>query len=292
MKGHPAVLFFFCGCPACQKCARSWATYLRSGVLKSSPFHPTAKEYPETVVVYSGDATAVKQFARQTGLTGPHVTLLTDTDMAATHKYGVDPCPRVFVTDRLGSIKYTNNGADDAPQKNDESVIVARALTWLRVAATSPTKMGAKTWGGAKPATAGGGGDSRVVLLCDPNLPRSERTMDRQFRTECIAPPGPLTDPSDIYYLGNASTDFYYTNGYMNHDITLFKNFSFAGGKNLQIRVEMYNAPNLNQFTVVDTSAQFDYATGEQTDTESFGHVTGTRSGSARVIQLGARFTF
>lgn len=138
----------------------------------------------------------------------------------------------------------------------------------------------------------GGGGDSRVVLLCDPNLPRSERTMDRQFRTECIAPPGPLTDPSDIYYLGNASTDFYYTNGYMNHDITLFKNFSFAGGKNLQIRVEMYNAPNLNQFTVVDTSAQFDYATGEQTDTESFGHVTGTRSGSARVIQLGARFTF
>jgi hypothetical protein len=78
----------------------------------------------------------------------------------------------------------------------------------------------------------------------------------------------------------------------MNHDITLFKNFTFAGGKNLQIRVEMYNALNLNQFTGVDTSAQFDFATGQQTDTENFGKVTGTRSGSARVIQLGARFTF
>jgi hypothetical protein len=137
----------------------------------------------------------------------------------------------------------------------------------------------------------GGGGDSRVVLTCDPNLPRGERTMDRQFRTECVAPPGPLTNPADIYYLGSASTDFYQTNGYMNHDITLFKNFRFSGGRNLQIRMEMYNAFNLNQFTGVDTSATFNFATGEQTDA-NFGKVTGTRSGSARVIQLGARFTF
>jgi hypothetical protein len=46
----------------------------------------------------------------------------------------------------------------------------------------------------------GGFGGSRVVLVCDPNLPRSQRTFDRQFRTECIQPPGPLTNPSDTLY--------------------------------------------------------------------------------------------
>jgi hypothetical protein len=33
---------------------------------------------------------------------------------------------------------------------------------------------------------------SRVVVSCDPNLARGERTFERQFRTECVAPP---TDP-------------------------------------------------------------------------------------------------
>ena len=33
------------------------------------------------------------------------------------------------------------------------------------------------------------GGGSRVNILCDPNLPRGERTFERQFRTECIGPP-------------------------------------------------------------------------------------------------------
>jgi hypothetical protein len=32
-------------------------------------------------------------------------------------------------------------------------------------------------------------GGSRVSLACDPNLPRKERTFDRQFRTECVVPP-------------------------------------------------------------------------------------------------------
>lgn len=137
----------------------------------------------------------------------------------------------------------------------------------------------------------GGPGDSRVVLVCDPNLPRGERTLDRQFRTECIRPPGPLTNTGDRYYLGDALGDEYLRPGYMNHDLTLFKNFRLRGGRNFQIRVELYNALNGNQFTQVDTSAIFDFATGNQTD-RNFGRVTGTRSGSARVMQLGLRFTF
>jgi hypothetical protein len=137
----------------------------------------------------------------------------------------------------------------------------------------------------------GGPGDSRVVLVCNPNLPRRQRTLDRQFRTECIRPPGPLTNASDTYYLGEALGDEYIRPGYVNHDLTLFKNVRTHGGRNLQIRMELYNVLNSNQFTQVDTSAVFNFATGEQTD-RNFGRVTGTRPGSARVMQLGIRFTF
>ena len=64
-----------------------------------------------------------------------------------------------------------------------------------------------------------------------------------------------------------------------------------GGGRNLQIRIELYNAFNTTQYSGVDTGAVFNFATGEQTDT-NFGRVTGMRGNSARVIQLGARFTF
>jgi hypothetical protein len=137
----------------------------------------------------------------------------------------------------------------------------------------------------------GGPGDSRVFLACDPNLPRGERTLERQFKTECVVPPGPSSDPSDIYYLGNGSLDSFLNPGYINHDLTLFKNFRINGGRNLQIRAEFYNLTNNNQFTEVDTAATFNFTTTAPTDA-NFGRVTGTRAGSARVVQLGVRFTF
>lgn len=137
----------------------------------------------------------------------------------------------------------------------------------------------------------GGPGGSRPALVCDPRLPRGERTMTRQFRTECIQMPGPMSDPNDIYFLGTDSNAHWVTPGYVNHDLTLFKNFRMDGNRNLQVRVEFYNLLNSDQFTGVDTSATFNYATGEMTDA-NFGTVTGTRGSSARVIQLGLRFTF
>ncbi len=137
----------------------------------------------------------------------------------------------------------------------------------------------------------GGPGGSRPALVCDPKLPGSERTMQRQFRTECIQMPGPTTDPSDLYYLGTDRSAHWVSPGYINHDLTLFKNFEMGGGRNLQVRFEFYNLLNSNQFTVVDTGATFNFATGEQTD-NGFGTVTNTRASSSRVIQLGVRFTF
>ncbi len=133
------------------------------------------------------------------------------------------------------------------------------------------------------------GGGSRVVLTCDPNLPRGERTFTRQFRTECIAPPNTSIDP---FRLGTSSNDEFIGPGLINFDFSVFKNIAAGGNRRLQLRLEMYNAFNHDQFTAtgVDTSAVFNYVTGVQTDA-AFGRLTGATF-SARRIQLGARFTF
>jgi hypothetical protein len=153
-------------------------------------------------------------------------------------------------------------------------------------------------WSGAPASTAqltGGLGGSRVIIVCDPNLPRSERTFERQYRTECVRPPGPLTDPDDVLYQGTGrgrgTEDARMSLGYINHDLTMMKNFSLGNGRNLQVRAEMYNAFNTVQFSGVDTTATFDFATGEQTD-RAFGSITGVRPNSNRVIQLAVRLTF
>jgi hypothetical protein len=129
------------------------------------------------------------------------------------------------------------------------------------------------------------GGASRPNIVCDPNLPRSERTFERQFRVECIAPP---TDP---HRLGTSTSDEYLGPGYMNWDISAFKSVPMGGTRRLQLRVELYNAFNTNQWTGVNTTANFDYTTGALTNAATVGRLTNTTL-SARRIQLGARFSF
>lgn len=90
---------------------------------------------------------------------------------------------------------------------------------------------------------------------------------------------------------GHGTVDSWTSLGYVNHDVTLMKNFGLGNRRNVQVRIEMYNALNSTQYQSVNTSAQFNYQTGEQTNT-NFGTVTGVRSNSNRVMQLGVRFTF
>src|SRR5687768_7659389 len=145
----------------------------------------------------------------------------------------------------------------------------------------------------------GGLGGSRVVIVCDPNLPRDERTFERQYRTECVRPPGPLTNAADTLYqgtgIGAGQEDARMTLGYINHDMTLLKNFSIGHGRNLQVRAEAYNVFNTTQYQGVNTTATFDFATGVQTN-PAFGAIqstaAGVRANSNRVMQLGIRPTF
>ena len=112
-----------------------------------------------------------------------------------------------------------------------------------------------------------------------------ERTFERQFNTDCVKP------PTDQYRLGTSTNDEYLGPGYMNWDISVFKNVPMGGTRRLQLRVELYNAFNTDQWTGVNTNASFDYTTGALTNANTFGRLNGNTN-SARRIQLGARFTF
>jgi hypothetical protein len=129
------------------------------------------------------------------------------------------------------------------------------------------------------------GGTSRPRIVCDPSLPRSERTFERQLRTECIAP------PDDEFRIGTARGDEFQGPGYMNWDISVFKNVPMGNTRRLQFRVELYNAFNTDQWTTVNTTAAFNYSTGALTNPTVFGSLTDATNG-ARRVQLAVRFTF
>jgi hypothetical protein len=130
-----------------------------------------------------------------------------------------------------------------------------------------------------------GGGPDRPRIVCDPSLPPSERTFERQFRTECIAA------PDDAYHFGTARGDEFQGPGYVNWDISVFKHIPLGGPRRLQLRLELYNAFDAYQWTTVNTNAEFDFTTGALTNGNVFGRLTGATN-SARRIQLAARFTF
>jgi hypothetical protein len=129
------------------------------------------------------------------------------------------------------------------------------------------------------------GGASRPNIVCDPNISRSERTFERQFNVDCIKPP---TDPNR---LGTSTNDEYLGPGFMNWDISAFKSIPMGGTRRLQLRLEVYNAFNTDQWTGVNTNAQFDYTTGALLNATTVGRLNGNTQ-SARRIQLGARFIF
>ena len=134
----------------------------------------------------------------------------------------------------------------------------------------------------------GNGGQRRVTLVCDPNLPSSERTFDRQFRTECIRPGGGAERSVLPGHLDQRRVQPAGVHQPRHHVLQELRDRHAAS---LQFRAELYNAFNTTQYQDVDTSAVFDYATGAQTDT-NFGRVTGVRPSTNRVIQLGLRFRF
>lgn len=121
MRGHPMIVFFFCGCATCHAAAAMW-----EGAVESE------KPIPTTWAVFSGDANDAKAFAAQTGLGRSSALYLTDPNDIVGGRYGVSLCPRVFVLDAKGRIRYTNNAPGADPQTMPAATLVSQVLSAWR----------------------------------------------------------------------------------------------------------------------------------------------------------------
>jgi hypothetical protein len=131
----------------------------------------------------------------------------------------------------------------------------------------------------------GAGIDSRVNVLRNPILPKSERTELRHFDTTAFAPPTRAE-----FGIGNAPKDVLRGPGINNFDVTVIKNIPIgqSDAKRLQFRFEFYNFFNHASFQGVDTTARFDAQSRQVSGT--FGQYTSTLD--ARRIVLGLKFYF
>jgi len=122
---------------------------------------------------------------------------------------------------------------------------------------------------------------ARIVVLSNPNLPKSERDFFTNFRTDVFAPPTKGT-------FGNSARTIVRGPGVNNWDMSLFKEFPVRDQMRFQLRGEAYNAFNHTQFSAEDTTARFD-ANGKQINTLLSSY---TAARSARIMQIALRFYF
>lgn len=115
-------------------------------------------------------------------------------------------------------------------------------------------------------------GFARPDRICNGNLPKSQRTLDRYFDTSCfVAPVSPFP------HLGNSGYDILDAAGIINVDFGLLKNFGverFHG----QFRAELFNALNHPNFG----------EPGNNIDAPNYGIVTS--AADPREIQLAIKF--
>lgn len=123
-RGRPLAVFFFCGCPWCADLARSWGRLQRAARLPVRT---------ETVVVFAGDKAAASAFAAKNGLDLAQTRLLPDPNSSLTENvYRLAACPRAFALDARGTVRYTNDHADDQARQAPAATLAARTLAALR----------------------------------------------------------------------------------------------------------------------------------------------------------------
>ncbi len=123
---------------------------------------------------------------------------------------------------------------------------------------------------------------ARIVQIADPNLSSSDRTFQRNFKTEAFARP-----PQRSF--GNIGVNTMRSPSWSNWDMSFTKRFPLKSEQRyFAFRGEFYNIWNHTEFNSYNTSARFD-ATGKQINA-NFGALTGTRD--PRKIQLSLRFMF
>jgi peroxiredoxin len=117
-RATPFLLFFACGCSWCADFAKLWGAEMRGRGKKNIP----------TVVVFAGSGEEVTEWARQATL-APTTLLFPDPTMRITDGlYHADPCPRLFVIDKQGIVRYVNVRKGEEPRKAPAELLLARVL--------------------------------------------------------------------------------------------------------------------------------------------------------------------
>ena len=91
------------------------------------------------------------------------------------------------------------------------------------------------------------GGADRPDMVCDPKLPKDERTLQRWFNTSCLVPQAQFTQ---------GSTPGTVLHGPSNRllNLSLFKDFAVYNETRLQFRAEVYNVTNTPNFVVPNSA--------------------------------------
>jgi hypothetical protein len=118
------------------------------------------------------------------------------------------------------------------------------------------------------------------VLTCDPR-----GSGDVLATPSCFAAPAPGQNGNYIWpNIAGPS--------YINHDLSLFKNFPFGGNRKFQFRLSAYNVFNHPQRAPDDAlNLNLNYTNGVQTNT-SFGLLPDDNKYGRRIIQLAFKFYF
>jgi hypothetical protein len=140
--------------------------------------------------------------------------------------------------------------------------------------------------------------NSRLNVVSDPYLPKSERTYYKQFKTDAFAVPTPCSATNKtLACFGNAGNGILRGPGKQNWDMSLAKRIpvGLGEGRAFQFRAEAYNIWNHVNFGGVASS--FAYSALGATPTCSSGATTyvcgqQTGPGQPRILQLSLRFEY
>ncbi|HZT30763.1 MAG TPA: TonB-dependent receptor [Bryobacteraceae bacterium] len=120
----------------------------------------------------------------------------------------------------------------------------------------------------------------RPDLVGNPNLPHSQRTIDRWFNVSALVNPQPGS-------LGTAGKGIIQGSGVNRWDLTLAKNFRIVENHKLQFRAELFNAFNHPQFDDPVMTPANNPLAGKITSASDFGY-----NQTERVIQLALKYDF
>jgi len=147
------------------------------------------------------------------------------------------------------------------------------------------------TDGSADSVITGSAIGGRIVVTGRPTLAKSEKTFDRNFKTDVWARPSKCVfgGGANQACWGNAAGGLLRGPGVNNWDISISKKFPLMSETRvLTFRSEFFNAWNHTQFSSLNTTARFN-PSGTQTD-PLFGSYSATRQ--PRIIQFSLKLVF